>query len=87
VARNEEVTEAKVSQLHRVGLVEEDDVFRLQVTVDNMQLMTVRYGTHNLNHKKHTKILELPNFNKIYPSHPCKEAALYYSITVAVAGI
>ena len=81
MAGNEEITEAKVSQLHCVGLVEEDDVFRLQVTVDNMQLMTVRYGTHNLNHKKThqaTDLLELPNINEIYPRHPRKEASLYY---------
>ena len=50
MARNEQITEAKVSQLYCLGFVEEDDVLRLQVAVNNVQLVTVCYCTDNLHH-------------------------------------
>ena len=52
MTRNEQITKSEVGQLHRFRLVEEDDIFRLQITMDHMQLVAVGYRINDLNHQQ-----------------------------------
>ena len=65
MARNEQIAEAEVGQLHRLGFIEEDNVLGFQVSMNDMQLVTVCYCTHNLHDNKHGKLQDLLHFNNI----------------------
>jgi len=58
MTRNEQITEAKIGQLYGLGLIEEDDVLGLQVSVDDVQLMAVSYCTDNLHHNMQSKLFQ-----------------------------
>lgn len=42
------VTESEIGQLDLLRLVEEDDVFRFEISVDDVKLMAVTDGINNL---------------------------------------
>jgi len=56
MARNEQITEAKISQFYSLRFIEEDNILGFQISVDDMQLVTVSYCTDNLHNKMQSKL-------------------------------